>query len=1486
MADYKDTETFTADITKDLQPQVQAGNNAVIESLTMALSKINAEVGPQIVEGLRSLDTTPYAMNALASILTEQNANQALYDIAPLTKNLSYFAYRNPQVDFDPTLINTEAVRTTAMNVTSPQELAASLAQQGEVGSALTVGKLIGAAPTAFDASKIVEEFQTVLKNLNQSEVEVENFGEGVVGLTLTHPAIEGRSYLTAVGVVDEQGIWRPEVDGLGMDTPVQPQLLGVLQRDSIKRGLVQFGIDAIEPTPISPAPPTSSRPNVPTHTIADLENDPDYQSLAPEDQAQLRQEYYDRYIAPQQDAAQYEEGRNAYGGGSLVQAARNIPYVGRIAGQAADVVAQAGAAVTGATEGLIPPAATQAMRGVFGQRMIPEMLGQGTVDFGGSALMGAPFVGGVAMQGLRGAGNAAYEGKPLITTDIGNVIMPFTNDPKSIAESGAQRALQTALLGKALQYGIPATVGAVALTGKAAGAVARRVVPEGIQDISRQAMLKVLERVRQRGYAVQNERLVMEHVAAASPLSISEQAAMQVMSETPDVLILGKGATKVLMKDGRTLTPAQFKKEKEVFDALRRRDPTYTAGYLKGSSIKDIARIEGTATQVNKFYGDIEAGLKITGKEAAKGARVQFIKGNWQVIEEGGKKMTPFKTETEAYDYVDKMDLLTSSLEDGVFRQMASEGMNPYYQTFTVNRMKDFVHKFDGVVANSPPYKEVGANVFAKVTPPYRRFATIQHEYNIPVKTHMYDKMEAAIAEKNKWMKPWVEQVDGLLKRMKLGKNRAWKPSQQSKGYSAVLELTPGSKEWDDTVKQFGVDDQVARDTRHYFTDMLGSVGIDGEDFLTNILPRLKAYGGDIHEAYPNSNALPKAVGFFREAQENGFVDFADREQDIRTLLLAATNQAGFKAFASEAWEESVKLAEMLDQWPDVKSAAYDYLRNVRGWDTSADQRFSNALGTMCMQIFYGPNIPPKAKQAALREFLNNTKTDMSAGFFAYRWSPTFKQAQSLLTNVYPTLGEKYTMKGMLTTNMDDLVKASGATAEFPFAAEGAKQMRGGGGMRWMDRTVRAISAKGYGIAFKDHYPKLQAVLDGNPIPVQPTPQLTVPGRPMVLPKAGTLQSRLPTGAGISYNDPMAPGGRATGTVVGHVRPTALPRGPQVSPGMTRLYHGGGTTGKNSLLLTEDLAVAEAEAGASGVPLTYLDVPTKAALLKKPDAQGYVKVPAKLGVVAKPLPPSAMTPDMIKVRPNAGPDRSVNLQVESRNVKVETRPYGGIAVDVPPDPPIRVVDTGRPIRDAAMTQFLRDSKIMYLHPQTQKDILDLIENQRPMEALLKTMKAGADELNYMYSPQNRAPLLNTTIGRVFGDFQVYPTSHAGFIKDVFSRGVTMGDQTARLTRWAIANGIVWTTLAGTFGADAANYLFVYPAFTTGGPRTTSLTNFMQTAGRGNVTGAVIQEGGKIAWGQMPGSSAINDWLKVAKNPEDAARILITGMQPVEKDKR
>jgi len=126
---------------------------------------------------------------------------------------------------------------------------------------------------------------------------------------------------------------------------------------------------------------------------------------------------------------------------------------------------------------------------------------------------------------------------------------------------------------------------------------------------------------------------------------------------------------------------------------------------------------------------------------------------------------------------------------------------------------------------------------------------------------------------------------------------------------------------------------------------------------------------------------------------------------------------------------------------------------------------------------------------------------------------------------------------------------------------------------------------------------------------------------------------------------------------------------------------------------------------------------------------------------------------------------------------------------------------------------------------------------------LAASMLAGqfARYTQFQYTRGNVPYFLQSTLGRLLGQYGTWPSYYSEFLLGMLRRG-TPGERVEGLARWAAANTAIYGGLGYAFGADFSRWTFLAPTSYTGGP----IAQFLQQ-GMGAYNAQVTGEDDPVA---------------------------------------
>jgi hypothetical protein len=153
----------------------------------------------------------------------------------------------------------------------------------------------------------------------------------------------------------------------------------------------------------------------------------------------------------------------------------------------------------------------------------------------------------------------------------------------------------------------------------------------------------------------------------------------------------------------------------------------------------------------------------------------------------------------------------------------------------------------------------------------------------------------------------------------------------------------------------------------------------------------------------------------------------------------------------------------------------------------------------------------------------------------------------------------------------------------------------------------------------------------------------------------------------------------------------------------------------------------------------------------------------------------------------------------------------------------MRAMDEGAKVLSGKIDfeKFLRTSK---LDLQDEKNgpltklVTRLLVEQRNPEAAAHAIADNFQRMSqFQYSRENAARILQSTPGRLFGQYGTWSASYLEFLRGVKNRG-SWENKAKVVSRWIGANAAVYYGASELFGVDAARWVFFSPLSYTGGP--------------------------------------------------------------------
>jgi len=187
------------------------------------------------------------------------------------------------------------------------------------------------------------------------------------------------------------------------------------------------------------------------------------------------------------------------------------------------------------------------------------------------------------------------------------------------------------------------------------------------------------------------------------------------------------------------------------------------------------------------------------------------------------------------------------------------------------------------------------------------------------------------------------------------------------------------------------------------------------------------------------------------------------------------------------------------------------------------------------------------------------------------------------------------------------------------------------------------------------------------------------------------------------------------------------------------------------------------------------------------------------------------------------------------------------------------------------LEEFTRKTGIIYLEEAVQKQIVG------PLSRGMEGLKEGAtryamnlaEDTQWIYRAGNAPRLFRNKLGRLCGQFGIWPTNYIRF----FKRGLATGNAAATeqfVRRWATVNTGLYLTFNEMLGIDLRPWIFTGPFTYGGGPGAQWLVMAHDFQRGGYRRELAMRELGRAGFGMIPFSYAIRDFTRGMESEEDA----------------
>ena len=202
---------------------------------------------------------------------------------------------------------------------------------------------------------------------------------------------------------------------------------------------------------------------------------------------------------------------------------------------------------------------------------------------------------------------------------------------------------------------------------------------------------------------------------------------------------------------------------------------------------------------------------------------------------------------------------------------------------------------------------------------------------------------------------------------------------------------------------------------------------------------------------------------------------------------------------------------------------------------------------------------------------------------------------------------------------------------------------------------------------------------------------------------------------------------------------------------------------------------------------------------------------------------------------------------------------------------------------DKRIRKFINQTELDWLDPVViEKELRPLLESGRITEAAERFGKHMAEDTQWIYRRANSAMWMRGNVGRVFGQFALWPTWYVNY-----ARSLVRGNPINAAKRVARVGAVgATTTLVGqeVFGVDVKNWTLHHPALYSGAPIGSALAASLDMVSGGPYEQAKAARTLKNFAGlHVPGFLAIKDFGKAAEEiyTEDKIKRVL-GFKPAE----
>lgn len=298
------------------------------------------------------------------------------------------------------------------------------------------------------------------------------------------------------------------------------------------------------------------------------------------------------------------------------------------------------------------------------------------------------------------------------------------------------------------------------------------------------------------------------------------------------------------------------------------------------------------------------------------------------------------------------------------------------------------------------------GLRILSRFTPRYSWFARAEQQTGVPLYTEMYSKVEkGSIAHLEE-----LNQHSVVLKDIFKGVSNATRGQMQD-WLEAADDFRPklaASNGWDArTVAK-------ANQLDKFWDDLLVGVGSNRDEFIRDVVPKLRRAGGDIDAAFPVEK--PAVVKVFKKILD---LEHSDSEAGLRTLLvdpkdrdaldiaLRYTRAVSYQKNLAAPWEEAygkfVGNEFGRKYGDDIRIPVESYLNEVRGVPDRLSRNLTRWYSDVATKL--GHSITEREAKETV-----DTLIGLQYGAtLAWRPAPIIKNLFQGIQTAYPLMGNAY---------------------------------------------------------------------------------------------------------------------------------------------------------------------------------------------------------------------------------------------------------------------------------------------------------------------------------------------------------------------------------------------------------------------------------------------------------------------------------------------